>query len=63
MGPTLTAETRSLLASVRATLKELAEEGVEQFDRRGGAAIESPPRLDAAALQEPERDSARSYLG
>ena len=63
MGPTLTAETRSLLASVRATLKELAEEGVEQFDRRGGAAIESPPRLDAAALREPERDSARSHLG
>jgi DNA polymerase len=63
VGPTLTAETRSLLASVRATLKELAEEGVEQFDRRGGAAIESPPRLDAAALQEPEPDSARSHLG
>ena len=35
MDPTLTAETCSLLASVRATLKELAEEGVEQFDRAG----------------------------
>ena len=63
MDPALTTETCSLLASVRATLKELAEEGVEQFDRRGGAAIESPPHLDAPVLQEPDRDFARSHQG
>jgi DNA polymerase len=72
VGPTLTAETRSLLASVRATLKELAEEGVEQFDRSDGASIDLQPRLDAAAVrapdsrldasaaQEPDLDSAGS---
>ena len=57
MDPTLTTETCSLLASVRATLKELAEEGVEQFDRRAGAAIESPTHLDSpvsgAAIESP----------
>jgi DNA polymerase len=57
VGPALTAETCSLLASVRATLKELAEEGVEQFDRRAGAAIESPTHLDSpvsgAAIESP----------
>jgi len=61
--PALSTETRSLLASVRATLKELAEEGVEQFDRRSDAAIELPPRLDAPALREPDRDSAHSHRG
>ncbi len=64
MDPALTAETRSLLASARATLKELAEEGVEQFDRRGGAAIASRPRLDAPVVpepHEPDRDSARPH--
>ena len=63
MGTTLIAETRSLLASVRATLKELSEEGVEQFDRRDAAPIESPQRLDAAAPREPDRGSARSHPG
>jgi uracil-DNA glycosylase family 4 len=63
VGPTLIAETCSLLASARATLKELAEEGVEQFDRKSDAAIESAPRLDAAVLQESDRDSARSHPG
>jgi DNA polymerase len=61
--PALSTETRSLLASVRATLKELAEEGVEQFDRRDDAAIELPPRLDAPALREPDRESAHSHRG
>jgi len=61
VGPALTAETCSLLASARATLKELAEEGVDRFDRRGGAAIELPPRLETPALREPDRDLARSH--
>lgn len=61
MDAALTAETCSLLASVRTTLKELAEEGVEQFDRRGGAAVELPPRLDAPLFKEPDRDFARSH--
>jgi DNA polymerase len=65
--PALSAETRSLLASARATLKELAEEGVEQFDPSEAAALESTPRLAApnlpdSNLQEPdlqESDSSR----
>ncbi len=60
MDPTLTAETCSLLASVRATLKELNEEGVEQFDRPSSDAIAVPPRLGAPALQESDRDFAQS---
>ena len=54
MGPALTAEARSLLASVRATLKELAEEGVEQFDRSDAASIDLQPRLDAPAVRAPD---------
>jgi uracil-DNA glycosylase family 4 len=73
--PTLTAETRSLLASVRATLRELAEEGVEQFDRNDDASIILQPRpdapavrkpgsrIDAPAAREPELDSAASRAG
>ncbi len=72
MDPALTAETCSLLRSVRATLKELAEEGVEQFDRSDAASIDLQPRLeapavrasdsrlDAPATQEPDLDSAGS---
>jgi DNA polymerase len=56
----LTAETRSLLASARATLKELAEEGVEQFERRDDAAFDLRPRVDAPATLECEPDPARS---
>jgi uracil-DNA glycosylase len=56
--PALSAETGSLLASIRATLKELAEEGVEQFDRRDAAAIELQPHLDAPVLPEPIPPSA-----
>ena len=63
MDPALTAETCSLLASVRATLKELAEEGVEQFDRASDDAIAVPPRLDAPALPTPDRDFAPSQQG
>ncbi len=63
MDPTLTAETCSLLASVRATLKELSEEGVERFDRTSGTAIALPPRLDAPALQEPDRIFAQTQRG
>ena len=63
MDPALTAETCSLLRSVRATPKELAEEGVEQFDGKGDAAIELRPRLDAPALQQPDRDFARPQRG
>jgi DNA polymerase len=61
--PALTAETRSLLANIRATLKELAEEGVAEFDRSGGAAIDVPPRLEAPTAPEPGRDLARSNRG
>jgi DNA polymerase len=46
VGPTLTAETCSLLASARATLKELAEEGVEQFDRSDSAPLDLQLRID-----------------
>jgi DNA polymerase len=51
VGPALTAETCSLLASVRATLKELAEEGVEQFDRSDATSIDLQPRLEAPAVR------------
>jgi DNA polymerase len=61
--PALSPETYSLLANIRATLKELTEEGVEEFDRSGGAAIDLPPRLDAPVLPEPDRDPARSNRG
>ena len=61
MDPALTAEARSLLASVRATLKELAEEGVEQFDRTSDDAIGLPPRRDAPALPESDRELAQSH--
>jgi len=61
--PALTAETCSLLASVRASLKELAEEGVEQFDRRAGAAIESPPHIDSPISKEPGPDFEQSHRG
>jgi DNA polymerase len=61
--PTLTHETRSLLASARATLKELAEEGVDQFDRNVGAAIELPTHLDAPVAEPPVRDLAQPNRG
>ena len=60
MDSALTAETRSLLASARATLKELAEEGVEQFERKDDAAFDLHPRIDAPAAPESESDPARS---
>ncbi len=63
MDPALTAETCSLLASVRATLKELAEEGVEQFDRASDDAIALPPRLDAPALPTSDPNFAQSQQG
>jgi len=50
----LTAEARSLLASARATLKELAEEGVEQFERRDDAAFDLRPRVEAPAARDLE---------
>jgi uracil-DNA glycosylase family 4 len=56
----LSAETRSLLASARATLKELAEEGVEQFERRDDAVFDLQPRVDAPATLEYETEPARS---
>jgi DNA polymerase len=55
----LSAETRSLLASARATLKELAEEGVEEFERRDDAAFDLQPRVAAPAKLECEPDLAR----
>jgi len=60
MDPALTAETCSLLASARATLKELAEEGVEQFERTSGAAIAAPPPLSAPATQTANLEIAQS---
>jgi DNA polymerase len=59
--PALSAEAGSLLASIRATLKELAEEGVEQYDRMDATAIESAPHRDAPAVPEPAPASARSH--
>ncbi len=49
MDPALTAEARSLLASIRATLSDLAEEGVDQFDRETATAFEPHRRIDAPA--------------
>ena len=63
MDPALTAETCSLLASVRATLKELAEEGVEQFDRASDDAIALPPPLAAPASPTLDRDLAQPHQG
>lgn len=60
MDSALTAETASLLASVRATLNELAEEGVEQFDRRDAAATGLQPQLDAPVAMEPDSTFART---
>ncbi len=54
MDPALTSETCSLLASARETLKELVEEGVEQFDRSDAASIDLQPRLDAPAVRAPD---------
>ncbi len=59
MDSALTAEARSLLASARATLKELAEEGVEQFERRDDAAFDLRPRIEAPAAPEREPDPVR----
>jgi DNA polymerase len=56
----LTAEARSLLASARATLKELAEEGVEQFERRDDAAFDLRPRVEEPAAPESDPEPARS---
>ena len=44
-------------------MKELAEEGVEQFDERGDVAMDLRPRLDAPALRQPDPDCARSQRG
>jgi len=55
-----TAEICSLLASVRATLRELAEEGVETLDRSDLAAIRWPPRPDGSLAEDPAPDLARS---
>jgi len=57
--PALSAETRSLLASARATLRELAEEGVEQFERNDAAAFDLQPRVDAPAGFGFETEPAR----
>jgi len=59
--PALTAETSSLLASARATLRELVEEGVDQFDRIDNAAIESPTRREAPVIREPDRDLPQAH--
>jgi uracil-DNA glycosylase family 4 len=52
MAPALSTETRSLLASLRATLEELAEEGVDQFDRTRATATRREPPRDAARVPE-----------
>jgi uracil-DNA glycosylase family 4 len=57
--PALTAETRSLLSSARAMLREFAEEGVDQFERRDEAAIEVLPRTDTPRVDTPRRDAPR----
>jgi len=54
----LTTATTSLLASVRATLEELSEEGVDQFDASGAAASEPTRRPDAPIFQGADREFA-----
>jgi len=49
MGGTLSSDTRELLASARALIAELAEEGVEQFERRAPAAVVAKQQPDAAS--------------
>ena len=60
MDSAVSAETRSLLASARATLQELTEEGVEQFERRDDAGFDLQLRADAPARPESETGSAQS---
>jgi DNA polymerase len=45
----LTADTRALLASARALIEELAEEGVERFERRATPAVTAKQQPDAAS--------------
>ena len=49
MGGTLTSDTRELLSSARALIAELAEEGVERFERRAPAAVVAKQQSDAAS--------------
>jgi len=58
VGTALTAATSSLLASLRATLEELSEEGVDQFDASGAAASQTTQRPDAPFFLEAERGIA-----
>jgi DNA polymerase len=46
VGGTLTADTRALLASARALIEELAEEGVERFERRASPAVAEKKQPD-----------------
>ncbi len=59
MNRALAAEARALLASLRATLTELSEEGVAQFDRGDGTDVERRQRVaaPAAAARAPRLDA------
>jgi len=59
VNPALAAELRSLLASVRATLTELSEEGVTHFARSDDASSEPTAHGDALApaARTPQRDA------
>jgi len=58
--PALKAEQGSLLASLRVMLEELAEEGVEQFDRVSASAVR--PRPFVAAPHASEEPLAADWL-
>ncbi len=49
MAGALTADTRALLASARALIEELAEEGVERFEQRATPAVTAKQQPDAAS--------------
>ena len=63
MGGTLTSDTRELLASARALIAELAEEGVEQFERRAPAAVVAKQQPDAASDWGPDDPNTVENVG
>ena len=59
MGGSLSADTRALLASARALVAELAEEGVEQFERLSDPPAGRPAVAEALGAPEETRAATR----
>jgi DNA polymerase len=69
MDRTLAEEARALIASARAALEELAEEGIDHFERLPSAPVQAPPQAErsearseprASEAQRPDPQAARS---